>query len=48
MEALFIIATLIAGFWLTATFGFWGMMFSTMALIAFGFWNHQRNHGDPR
>lgn len=46
MEALFIIASLIGGFWLTMTFKVWGLLLSTIALIAFGYWNHKRRQGN--
>ncbi|MGE0829081.1 MAG: hypothetical protein AB7O04_07000 [Hyphomonadaceae bacterium] len=42
MDGLFIIVAIIAGFWLTKSFGLLGLALSTTALIAFGVWNHHR------
>ncbi|NWG55005.1 MAG: hypothetical protein HXY28_14935 [Hydrogenophilaceae bacterium] len=44
MDALFIVVALIVCFWTIYSFGFWGLVLSMSALIAFGFWNHQRKH----
>jgi len=44
VDALFIIVAIIVCFWTIYSFGIWGLLLTMSALIAFGFWNHQRKH----